>query len=552
MKIQFELDKKETFDKLVESSLLSKPVITSDNIIFNFKIEGVKNEVININKNIKSQVIGSQLSDLIYFSFEIQRQILLLYAANPDSLPKDVLDRILESVMDIKGILSSKNAYEWYDHCVTNRSVFLRDFMIFMAKKNDFLNYQKIYKIHYKHIKFNLSKTNYDYLTNHGIISDTYGLLALRGFTSEKYISIASKFYARSVDRIDHYISDDGVPLESSSTYWFLIYKLYKKILNIGSKYFDFEPDASVKLKLKKTEVFFDIINLNGKFLRIGQSSGGHDYPLQAYEPKRLDHKNEIIVHQFDTGLVLVNAYNSEGKVSLQLLVNTQKIYPKVHGHEDSGVICLYYNGQVYLDTPGSFKFKEHTKGINVKPKSYKNQSVVYTSNSGYLNQVKDVEVNCEEDQVEISYCIYKKSLYIDRKIVLDVKKSKLSIQDRNNQKRQPFTSQFLLAKKGKLTDTNYKLNDIDFKFSSLPTEEKGYLTVERGKVKVVPLIQMNGLENSVEMNFDIEEIEKIKFGTHSVKYYNKRKTYSSEMKKNRMKRRFLNLFVKINKLIKR
>lgn len=552
MKKQFELDKKETFRKLAESSLLKTPVTTSDHILFNFQIEGVKNESININKDLKKQVISNQISELVYFSFEIQRQIILIYESDSNAIPQNVLDNVLQSIVNINGILFSNNAFEWYDHCVTNRSVFLRDLMIFMAKRNDFRNYQKIYKIHYKHIDFILSKTNYDYLTNHGIISDTYGLLALRGFQSKKYLAMASKFYNRSIDRIDHYISDDGIPLESSSTYWFLIYKLYKKILNIGSQYFDFEPDASVKLKLKKTEDFFDIINLNGKFLRIGQSSGGHEYPIQVYEPKKLDHKNEVIVHQFDTGLILVNTYDSEGKVKLQLLVNTQKIHPKVHGHEDNGAICLYYKDQIYIDTPGSFKFKGHTEGIKVNPKSYKNQSTTYTSNSGYLDHVCDVKVNCKEDQVEINYRIYNESHSIYRNIVLDVKKTRLTIQDRNNKEGQPFTSQYLLAKKGKLEDSNYKLNEINFKFSSLPTVEKGYLTVERGKAQVVPLLKMNGLENSVEIDFDIEEMEKINFGTHSVKNYNKRKTYSSEMKKNRMKRRFLNLFVKINKLIKR
>ena len=552
MKKQFKIDKKENFHSMGDESLLLEPVKTSDNLIFTFKVEGLDTIMLNIKKDIKRQIASSQLGELIYYSFEIQRQIILIYKSNPKDIPKIVLDKLVDSVSDLKHYFFSNSSYEWYDHCVTNRSLFLRQLMIFLAKSGNYNTYKKISNLHFKHIKYIQSNLNYDFLTNHGLISDTFGLQSLQGFTSNKYLSIAKFFYKRSIGRIDHYISDDGVPLESSSTYWFLIYKLYKKILLVGSQYFDFEADASVKLKLKKTEVFFDIINLNGKFLRIGQSSGGYEYPVQVYEPKKINHKNKVVVHQFDTGLILVNVYDSEGKVSLQLLVNTQKIYPKVHGHEDSGVICLYYNGQVYLDTPGSFKFKEHSKGINVNPKSYKNQSVVYTSNSGYLNLIKDVEVNCEKDQVEITYCIYQNSLSIDRKIVLDVKKSKLSIQDRNNQKRQPFTSQFLLAKKGKLTDTNYKLNDIDFKFSSLPNEEKGYLTVERGKAQVVPLLQMNGSENSVEMNFDIEEIEKINFGTHSVKNYNKRKTYSSEMKKNRIKRRFLNLFVKINKLIKR
>jgi hypothetical protein len=135
---------------------------------------------------------------------------------------------------------------------------------------------------------------------------------------------------------------------------------------------------------------------------------------------------------------------------------------------------------------------------------------------------------------------------------VLEVKKTRLTIQDRNNKEGQPFISQYLLAKEGKLTDTNYKLNDIDLKFSSLPSEKKGYLTLERGEVEVVPLLQINGLENDVEISFDLGEIEKISFGTRSEENYIKRKAYSSEMKKNKMKRRFLNLCVKINRVIKR
>ena len=58
-----------------------------------------------------------------------------------------------------------------------------------------------------------------------------------KGIKLKEYQNDPLFFFNRSV-KIDHFISDDGIPLEASTSYWFLIYKLYNYIINDSQKYF--------------------------------------------------------------------------------------------------------------------------------------------------------------------------------------------------------------------------------------------------------------------------------------------------------------------------
>lgn len=313
--MQYNFDKTFKLDNVFDGGLLKKGVTSGDSINFHYEIEGIGNRALDTNSPLKDQIVTNQVSELVYFSFEVQRQILFLYKDYPERMPRVVLNRIIECVFLLKSSLSSKNLYEWYDHCVANRSLFLRDFLIFLAKLSDFTLYKSILYLHTKHIKFLKCNINYDYLTNHGIITDVYGLLALRGIQTDRSLKYAKKMYKRSINRIDHYISDDGIPLESSTSYWFLIYKIYKKIVDSGTIYFNLKPRSEHIDKISKVEKFFDILYLNGKYLRIGQASGAHDFPVNIYRPLNSNYKNELVINSFDTGLVLINGYDSNSIV---------------------------------------------------------------------------------------------------------------------------------------------------------------------------------------------------------------------------------------------
>lgn len=549
---QFIEDKKIELDNIAGNNLLKKSVTTQNNHSFNFVIEGVHNTSLDINKNLPQQIISNKVSELVYFSFEIQRQILLIYKDSPENIPKIVLERILKSITNLKNIISSSHDYEWYDHCVTNRALFLRDFLIFLAKCNNFSAYSIIYQIHRKHIRFIANNLNYDYLTNHGIITDTYGLMALRGLKDKSSLLLSKKIYNRSVDRIDHYISDDGVPLESSSTYWFLIYKLYKRILEIGLKYFNFKPIQYQFDKLKRTEDFFDLLYLNGQYLRIGQASGAHQYPSELYTPKVSNIQNSLIVNRLDTGLIIINGYDNDSNIFFQLLINTQIIYPKIHGHEDNGIISLYYKGKIYLDTPGSYKFKDINSKVKVDPKSFKNQSVCYEQGGNYLNEVHNINTEKKEKVLAVNFELSNNNVKIKREITIDLKNSKIIVQDTKLKGGENIVSQFLLHSKGEFINDEYQVGDIRLKSNNNFKEKIGYTSKERGQVQEVPLLGLEDeVSNRMEINIDFSSIDSIQENTSNI-YYNKRKPYYFKMFINKMNRRIIYMIVKINKKINR
>ena len=145
-----------------------------------------------------------------------------------------------------------------------------------------FLNTSKTFKFFKK--KF----YNYDFLTNHGLIVDHSCIVSLRGIKLKEYQNDPLFFFNRSIKRIDHFISDDGIPLEASTSYWFLIYKLYNYIINDSQKYFGIITDTSVIEKIKNVEDFFDFISLDHKILRVGQSSIGNIFPKIITIPKKI------------------------------------------------------------------------------------------------------------------------------------------------------------------------------------------------------------------------------------------------------------------------
>jgi hypothetical protein len=547
---QYLCDKKSLeYAKDYDNSLLSKNIVSDDFSIFDYKIDGSNNTSIDIKQKIKDQVIDNNVSSLVFFCYEIQRQIVLFSISN-SKFNNSIKNAILENLKELKPFYKSIDSYEWYDHCVANRLIFLRDLLFALAEVDDLKNYKVVFNYFEKHLSFLKKFYNYDFLTNHGLIVDHSCIVSLRGIHLKKYQNDSLFFYNRSVKRIDHFISDDGIPLEASTSYWFLIYELYNCIINDSQRYFGIVPDEYVIEKIKKVELFFDFISLDPKILRIGQSSIDFIFPKKNYKPKKNNnYKNLAIINKYDSGLVYINGFNSLGEKYFQLLINLQQISPKVHGHQDLGIICLYYNDVIYFDSPGSHKFKDLYGHLFMNPKSHKNQSLSYYKNGSYLSKIKKLTIKLKrETELKIQYVIYNNKDSIKRCIRITKKGIKLT--DKKIKGNSKIISQFLTSPSLVTTssENKFQMNEIEIFSNGKLDEREGWISYHRGRIEKTKMIYYeNEYKNTASLNFDLKEIYQFKIDKNNT-IYNKRNHYTLPMYINRNVRRFLNAVVKLNK----
>lgn len=318
-------------------------------------------------------------SQLSYHAFELQRWCVVLFEQHGD---ERLIDLFWHSFNEwhlrwwdrLFGPLS------WYDHCVGYRLIVTRYAMLVFgdAKRLSVSQYTQLLKFAIRHGEFLASDKHYDANTNHGLIVDSCLISAASSLPNrtikDRWIE---KAISRSLGRIDHYISDDGVPLEGSCSYWYLITNRLTRISSIADD-LNVVVSQEVKSKLERAKAFLADSNINGEINRIGDTSGSHlCEPPQ--EPKQRDDGYDL--HVLDSGLVYLNAILG-GRVVSQLMLNAQDNPPYVHRHQDALSIGLYHQGVFWINSPGSFSTGKSKQTLAVK--SWKNQSAVHDSVNGY------------------------------------------------------------------------------------------------------------------------------------------------------------------------
>lgn len=215
----------------------------------------------------------------------------------------------------------------------------------------------------------------FDYQTNHGLIT-CLGLLHYAGDLAEAARRPIVRQVARwMASREDFFISDDGVPLEISQTYWKLIYLLLREIeelLNALGEPITFP-------KLAKVEEFFSQYSIDGRVNRFGNSALGHDLHL-ADQPKTPS--DGMTCRVFDTGL-LVADFAAAGRVRAQLVLNSQDVRPWIHGQQSQMALGYFCDEVFWIDSPG--RFTSGKKGIKARIDHYANQSLPTREGCGYV-----------------------------------------------------------------------------------------------------------------------------------------------------------------------
>jgi hypothetical protein len=231
----------------------------------------------------------------------------------------------------------------------------------------------------------------FDYQTNHGPIK-CLGLLhfALDAAESERRL-ILRQVTRWMATREDFFISDDGVPLEISPTYWELIYLLLreiKELLNLLGVPTEFP-------KLALVEQFFRDYSIDGRVNRFGNSANGHDLHLgwnrlgQRAQREELDLRDwlkkpadGVICRVYDTGLFVAD-FAAGGAIRAQLVLNAQDVRPWIHGQQSQMAMGYFADEVFWVDSPG--RYASGKTGIKARIDDYRNQSVPTREGCGYV-----------------------------------------------------------------------------------------------------------------------------------------------------------------------
>jgi len=317
--------------------------------------------------------------------------------------------------------------YSWFDHCVSGRFLTLRYAMLVLSTRQllSESEYMELLREAIVTGDFLASDKQYDYITNHGLIVDRHLLEVAVTFPNipEKHRWIA-RASARSLGRIDHYISDDGVPLEGSTSYWYMLYEYYLAI-DSTCRRGQVETGQDVREKLERCREFLATVNINGKMNRLGNASGGHEFSAIAPRPEEED---GYYANVYDSGLVLFYGIR-EGKILSQLLFNVQDMRPYVHRHEDSLATVLYHDGVFWFNSPGTYS-KDPSPTFRFV-KSFRNQSIAYDAVKEYRHPCTIDSVEDDENGVSVGASVWAgQERLLQRVIRWDARRERLSIED--------------------------------------------------------------------------------------------------------------------------
>ena len=356
------------------------------------------------------------------------------YVETSDKRWLNKFDRAIE-IAESEAWRGLKNTFfPWTEHAAALRMVSSRYCLCILSKSIEKegcegqmdIRYARVLKIHLTATQLSIQPLLYDYITNHGLITDN-ALLQCALTWPEDY-SLTNKVLKVVSQRAEkaavYFVSADGVPLEPATSYWYLIRRLLNDIKN-GLQLKNTKNSELFLARLSALDLFLAATNMGGIVQRFGDSSGGNKINLPFNAPP---HQGGATLRIYDTGLILMNVI-MDGSVAMQFMVNAQDIAPRVHAQNDSGALALYARGIFWINSPGSYTAMNLTKRKVYT--HYTNQSGVW-SNLDHLNSCKVLSVKTEEDNFVITLAIGNR---IERNILISRKGVNIKIIDSTKDK---------------------------------------------------------------------------------------------------------------------
>ncbi len=335
--------------------------------------------VIGKSQNFCKAFTRGPTSELSYHGFEMQRHFIAKFDETGDSRLVDDFWRAWNE-WDGRRLTKAFGSLPWYDHCVAHRIVIAR-YATFVLLKRDCLSldqYRILLEFTFRQGRYLASNRCYDANTNHGLIVDACLISAAESLPDgTERNTWMERALSRSLGRIDHFVSDDGVPLEGSCSYWRLIYDLLCQIRTVAVRAGCRVPSNAEAKLLMARDLLIDT-NIQGRIHRLGDTSGDHTC---APPGERSPTADGYYLHVLDSGLVYFNGIR-EGVVLTQFMFNVQDNPPYVHRHEDTLSFNLFHDDVFWIESPGSYSVGYGAKVMAVKGRD--NQSIVFDPISGY------------------------------------------------------------------------------------------------------------------------------------------------------------------------
>lgn len=318
------------------------------------------------------------------------------YAESRDERWLDKFDKALDRAESGARRCLWSTFFPWTEHAVALRMTSSRYCMRMIVRMTDTnsgraenrLRYERILRIHLSALKICKQPWLYDYVTNHGLITDS-ALIQCAPTWPESYPlanSVMAQVRARTESATQYFVSPDGVPLEPATSYWYLIRRLLNDIKQ-GLDRAGMPLSDMALSRLTALDKFLAETNMDGSVQRFGDSSGGHCIEMPFVPPPRPD---GATLRVYDTGLVLLNVV-MQGRVVAQLMVNGQDIRPRVHAQQDAGALAFYAREKFWFNSPGSFTAMPQAK----------RQSYVCSENQSTVVQASGYDSRCELVSVE-------------------------------------------------------------------------------------------------------------------------------------------------------
>ena len=314
----------------------------------------------------------------------------------------------------------------------------------------------------------------FDYQTNHGLIT-CLGLLhyAMDLNEAERH-PIARQVARWMATREDFFISDDGVPLEISQTYWKLIYLLMREIEELLNGM----GETVTFPKLAKVREFFSEYSIDQRVNRFGNSALGHDLCL-VEQPKRVE--DGVTCRVFDTGLFVAN-FALNGRVGSQLVLNAQDVRPWIHGQQSQMAMGYFCDEVFWVDSPG--RFTSGKTGLKARIDHYANQSLPTREGCGYVPGWRYVRLEETPQGIIFSFVLKRAGASMLERTVTIGRQGGFTLAD--SAPGGQVTTRFLLAPgaEAKVEDNILVLTQADhratFNFSGQPAWEDGLISFQR------------------------------------------------------------------------
>lgn len=455
---------------------------------FYFEVNGSKPVKLSLDDSASHWLRSHNIPEMLaMYGLQYAAWCLRRYTETSDSRWLGKFDRALE-VAESEAYRGLKNTFfPWTEHAVALRMVSSRYCLYIIARSLEKSRsdsqmdsrYERVLKIHLSAARLCIQPLLYDFITNHGLITDSSLLQCALTWPEDhaltkKVLKVVSQ---RAEKAVVYFVSADGVPLEPATSYWYLIRRLLNDIKN-ALEIKNIRLSDIFLLRLRALDSFLATTNMNGLVQRFGDSACGHQIDLPFTTPPRQEGATLTI---YTTGIILMNVVQA-GKVVMQFMVNAQDIFPRVHAQEDSGALALYARGNFWINSPGSYtamnlaKRKVYTH--------YSNQSTVW-HNSRPQNSCKVQSVKTEQDSFIITLSI---GVNIERCITIFRKGVSIQITDRTND-RSNLTVGLLLSPgcAVRIEDEGFTLlhdgKELPVMSRTAITESKGYISYRRNEV---------------------------------------------------------------------